>query len=49
MNPPTIGITILIILVFTSLIQLLIQGSEHKKRHKEIQERLNRIEEKIQK
>jgi hypothetical protein len=44
MTSPTLGITILIILVFANLAQLLMQGREHRKRHREIQERLERIE-----
>jgi hypothetical protein len=44
MSGPTVGITILIILGFTILCQLFIQGSQHKKRHNELKEQLDRLE-----
>jgi len=44
MSTPTIGITVLIVLCFTSLCQLILQGYQHKKRHKELQERLEKLE-----
>ena len=44
MSSPTVGITILIILAFTNLMQLLVQKADQSKRHKELQERLQRIE-----
>lgn len=44
MSAPTLGITILIILGFTILSQLLIQRSEHRKRHRELNERMDRLE-----
>lgn len=44
MSAPTIGITILIVLGFATFFQLLIQGIEHKKNYKELQERLDKIE-----
>lgn len=44
MSSPTVGITILIILGFLILCQLLIQGSQHKKRNEELKALLDRIE-----
>jgi hypothetical protein len=44
MSGPTVGITILIILGFAILCNLLIQDSQHKKRHNELKEQLNRLE-----
>ena len=49
MSGPTVGITILIILCFTILSQLLMQRSEHKKRHKELKNQLDRLEAQWQK
>ena len=42
-----IGNTILIILCITILFQLLFQRSEHNRRHKELKERLDQIESKL--
>lgn len=47
MSSPTVGITILIILAFANLMQLLMQRSDQSKRHKDLQERLQRIEARI--
>lgn len=44
MSSPTLGITILIILVCAVFSQLLIQSAQHKKRHAELRERLERLE-----
>lgn len=44
MSSPTVGITILIILSFTILGQLLMQRSDAKKRHKELKDQLDRLE-----
>ena len=44
MTAPTLGITIIIVLVFVTLSQLLFQGSQHRKRHEELKTRLERIE-----
>ncbi len=43
MSSPTIGITILIVLVFTTLGQLLVQRADHARRHREVMERLDQI------
>jgi hypothetical protein len=44
MSGATVGITILIILGFTILCQLLIQGSQRKKLHNEVKQQLDRLE-----
>jgi len=44
MSSPTLGITILIILAFANLSQLLFQSRDHRKRHEELQQRLEQIE-----
>lgn len=49
MTAPTLGITITIILVFATLCQLLLQGSQHRRRHEEIKNLLGRIEELLDK
>jgi hypothetical protein len=47
MSGPTVGITILIILMGATFGQLLLQGSEHRKRYRELHERFDRLEEKL--
>ena len=44
MSAPTLGIAVLIILGFTILTQLLVQRSEHRKRHRELKDRMDRLE-----
>jgi preprotein translocase subunit YajC len=44
MSSPTLGITILIVLVCAVFFQLLFQGSAQKKRHQELREKLDRLE-----
>jgi hypothetical protein len=44
MAPPTTGITILIILASCILGQLLLQGREHRRHHREVMDRLERLE-----
>lgn len=44
MSAPTLGITILIVFAFITVSNLLFQGLEHRKRHKELLARLEKIE-----
>ena len=44
MNTPTLGITVIIVLVFVTLSQLLFQGSRQRTRHEELKALLERIE-----
>jgi len=47
MTAPTLGITIVIVLVFATLCQLLLQGSRQRRRHEELKTLLERIEAKL--
>ncbi len=47
MTAPTLGHTIIIILSFVILFQLLLQRSEYRKRQEEIREILERIESRL--
>ena len=42
-----IGITLLVILAVPTLFQVVVQGIERRKQHKELLERINRLEAKI--